>query len=134
MLKEIIKNYYPNKHYNCAEAMVYAANDAYDLKLSKDTLLAMAGFGGGMAVEGVCGAISGGIAVLGIMFTKDRAHEDDGIKELTKEFFNRIEETLGSSNCKVLKDQYRDENLKCASIVEISADILEEIINKQIKD
>ncbi len=133
MLKEIVKKYYPEGDYNCAEAMIYGANEAYQLNLSKDALLAMAGFGGGMAVEGVCGAISGGVAVLGIMFTKERAHVGQLTKELTIEFIKTVEEKLGSSNCKILKEQYRDEEIKCASIVESTAEILDEIINRELK-
>ncbi|WP_026477046.1 C-GCAxxG-C-C family (seleno)protein [Alkaliphilus transvaalensis] len=132
MLKEQVIKYYPDNHYNCAEAIIYAANDIYNLKLAKDTLKAMAGFGGGMAVEGVCGAISGGVAVIGILFTKEYAHEGDAVKELTKELINAVEEELGSSNCKVLKEKYRNEESKCKFIVEIIADKLESIINREL--
>lgn len=132
MLKELAKKYYsPEYDLNCAEAVVYAANEGYDLKLSKDTLRAIGGFGGGMAIEEVCGAITGAIAILGIMFVKEKAHEDEKIKDLVKKLFQRFEEKLASHNCKELKECYREEEpKKCQRIVALAADILQEIIEE----
>lgn len=133
MLKEAVKKYYnTQRDLNCAESIIYAANEVYDLRLSKETLRAMAGFGGGMAVEGFCGALTGGIAVLSIIFVKDRAHEGTLIKELTASFINRVEKELGSSNCKILKEKYRDDESKCSLIVDTAANILEAIIHEEL--
>ena len=44
---------------------LYAANEEYDLGLSKREFKIMAGFGGGMAIEGVCGVASGAVATIG---------------------------------------------------------------------
>ncbi|GAB6086856.1 C-GCAxxG-C-C family (seleno)protein [Alkaliphilus crotonatoxidans] len=133
MLKETIKKYYGSQRdLNCAEAMVYAANEVYDMRLEKETLRAVAGFGGGLGIEDVCGAITGGVAVLGIIFVEDRAHEGNLIKELTADFINQVRAALGSSNCKILKENYRDDESKCSLIVETAAAILEDIINKQL--
>lgn len=133
MLKETIKKYYGSQRdLNCAEAMVYAANETYDMRLEKETLRAVAGFGGGLGIEDICGAITGGVAVLGIIFVEDRAHESKLIKALTSDFIQRVRVELGSSNCKILKEQYRDDESKCAPVVEAVAAILEDIINEQL--
>ncbi len=130
MLKEKAAVYYtPLYDYNCAEAMIYAANDVYELNLSKDTLKVMAGFGGGMAVESTCGALAGGIAVLGILFVKEKAHESDQMKNLVTEFMNLFETRMGTIYCGELKDRYREEPpQKCRCVVEVAADILEKIL------
>jgi C_GCAxxG_C_C family probable redox protein len=48
------KFYSADFDFNCAETIIYAADEEYNLKLSKDAFKTMAAFGGGMAVEGVC--------------------------------------------------------------------------------
>lgn len=47
MLKEIVIKYWDDKYdLNCAECLIYASNEEYDLNLSKDALKTMAAFGG----------------------------------------------------------------------------------------
>ncbi|SNS04611.1 C_GCAxxG_C_C family probable redox protein [Anaerovirgula multivorans] len=133
MLKEKVEKYY-NSGYdlNCAESILYAANEAYDLHLTKDTLKTMAGFGGGMAIEETCGAVTGAIAALSIMFVEDRAHEGEKIKNLVVKLFDRVEKRLGTNNCKLLKEKYRhNEEEKCKSIVLAVAQVLGEIIEDE---
>lgn len=132
MLLEKVKKYY-DEEYNlsCSETMIYAANDEYNLELDKKTLKSMAAFGGGMAIESVCGAISGSLAVLGILFVKEKAHESDRIKELSKEFFDKFEKKLETNNCKELKEKFRTEKSRCSVIVDAAAEILDEIVTRE---
>ena len=52
MLKETAKKYWTEEYdLNCAECIIYAANEEYNLNLSEQTLKVMAGFGGGMATR-----------------------------------------------------------------------------------
>ncbi|SCY80139.1 C-GCAxxG-C-C family (seleno)protein [Alkaliphilus peptidifermentans] len=136
MLSKLAEKYYSSTYdLNCAEAIIYAANEEYKLNLQKETLKAMSGFGGGMAVEGVCGAAAGAVAVLGILFTKEKAHETEGLKELTADLVNRVEDRLKTINCKELKDLYRDDITKCKLVVIATADILDDIVtNERTKD
>lgn len=135
MLKEYALKYY-NKSYdlNCAETIMYAANEEYKLNLPKEAFKTMSSFGGGLAVEEVCGAVTGAAAVLGIMFTQERAHESNKIKELTKELMERFKKELTTNNCAELKAQYKkDDERRCVKMIEVSADILEDIINRERK-
>jgi C_GCAxxG_C_C family probable redox protein len=52
--------------FNCAQSVLYSFCD--DLRFDKNTALKLAcGFGAGMGLKGeICGAVSGGIKVLGI--------------------------------------------------------------------
>jgi len=54
--------------YNCAQAVLYSFSD--ELCIEKDTALKVAcGFGAGMGRKGiVCGAVSGGIIVIGLKY------------------------------------------------------------------
>ena len=98
MLLENTMKYYDKKYdLNCAECILVAANEEYNLNISKQTLMTMASFGGGMAIGSTCGAATGAIATLGIMFTDDRGHNSPHVREMTGKFlseFNRRMETL----------------------------------------
>ena len=81
MLLELLEKGFGNDiDLNCAEKMLYGANWAYDLKLTPEALKLAAGFGGGMGVESICGAITGGIMVLSHLYVKQRSHESNRIK------------------------------------------------------
>jgi C_GCAxxG_C_C family probable redox protein len=100
---------------------VYALNEEYVLNLVGETFKTMAAFGGGMAVESVCGAATGAIAVLGIIFTDKRAHESEKVKLLTIEFMKKFEAELGTLNCRELKERFRNDEVRCIKMVETAA-------------
>lgn len=132
LLSETVKKYYgDNSDLNCAESLLYAANEEYKLNIDKTGLKTMAAFGGGMGVEEACGAMTGGLAALGVIFVKDRARESDKIKRLSKEFIVTFKEKLNTDNCKKLKDIYKDDKNKCEYIVVTAAQILDEIVRKE---
>lgn len=134
MLVEKSEKYYDKKYdLNCAECILYSANEEYGLNFTHDTYKLAAGFGGGMAVEDACGAMTGAIMVLGRMFVKDRAHESERVKLLTQEFIARFKERLKTTNCGELKALYRDEEKKCIDIIKASAEILEDIIQRETR-
>ncbi|WZL74560.1 C-GCAxxG-C-C family (seleno)protein [Clostridiaceae bacterium 35-E11] len=134
MLVELIKKYRDKTNYDlsCSEAMVYAANEAYNLNLDKNFFKAMAPFSGGMWVEEVCGAITGSLAILGILFTNNVAHESDHLKELTLEFFNKFETQMGSRNCRKLKEMHKTEEEGCNPIIYVAGEILDEIVTREL--
>ncbi len=105
-------------------------NEYYKLNLNAETFRVMAGFGGGMATGELCGALSGGVALLGVLFTPERGYDDGKVKEATKDFVESFRAQLSSDNCEVLKDLFREEEIKCIPVVEKGAEILEKIINK----
>lgn len=85
MLVKNIEKYYSKEYdLNCAEAVLYAANETYDLGLDAKALKLAAGFGGGMNINGPCGALTGAVMALGALYIKERAHEGDKIKNLEK--------------------------------------------------
>lgn len=134
MIKSIIDKYRSKeKDLNCAEIMLLSANEAYDIKLEKETVKAIAAFGGGMGVEGVCGAISGSLAALSSMFVNERAHESTKIKDISKEFFKIFQKKLGTNNCKELKSKYRTAEFGCRDMLYAAGETLEEIVNKERK-
>lgn len=133
MLKDLLLNGYGNEQgYNCAEKILYGANEVYEMNLDKKFLKLSAGFGGGMGIESVCGALTAGIMVLSHLFVNNRAVESNRIKELTSEFLNKYEKEMGSINCAPLKKSYRDEVKKCEDIILKAAEILDGIIAREM--
>lgn len=61
----------PNVHYNCAQSVVLSFTE--DLGIDKGPAKAMAAnFGAGMKRGSVCGAVTGGLMVLGLMGIEDQ--------------------------------------------------------------
>ena len=132
MLADLIKNGFGEKEdLNCAEKILYGANIAYDLGLDKEALKLVAGFGGGMAIEDKCGALTASIMVLGKLFIKDRAHESGKIKELTRKLFEEYRREMGHINCAPLKKMHRTEELKCKNVILKAAELLDRIVAEE---
>lgn len=135
MLKDlIIQGFGDKEDLNCSEKILYGANKVYNLGLDKEALKLAAGFGGGMAIEDKCGALTGAIMVLGRMFIQSHAHEDNKIKELTKKLFLDFEKEMGSIDCTPLKKNHRTEEIGCKNVVIKAAEILDRIIKEKTSD
>ncbi|MBW9147030.1 C-GCAxxG-C-C family protein [Clostridium sp. CM028] len=134
MLIDKINKYYTKEYdLSCAEVMIYAASDEYNMKLKSETFKTMSSFGGGMGIESVCGAITGSLAVIGILFTKEKAHEGDRVKRLCQEFFQKFESKLSTNNCAALKAKYKKEDGSCKVMIETATEILDEIVIRELK-
>lgn len=132
MLSTLIKQGYGEiEDFNCAEKIFYGANEVYHLGLSPESLRIAAGFGGGMAIGSVCGALTAAIMVLGVLFVKERAHESDKIKLLTQELFTAYQEEMSAIDCISLKTRYRTEDLKCRYVITKAAAALDAVIKKE---
>jgi C_GCAxxG_C_C family probable redox protein len=120
--------------WNCAEHMLVGANQAYGLGLDGKALKIAGGFGGGMAVGDVCGALTGAIMVLGVLFVNERAHESDKLKKLTTELLDRYKQIMEEIDCLPLKDKYRNDEIKCRDIILEAAKILDDIVARELPD
>ena len=91
--------------YNCAQSVLYAHRK--ELNLDGDTALRLAcGFGAGMGrKEEVCGAVSGGILVMGLRHgrgEKDDRTATETTYTKTRELMDRFQEKHGSVMCRKL--------------------------------
>jgi len=93
--------------YNCAQSVLYAFGP--DLALERETALKIAtGLGAGMGRRGeVCGALTGGILVLGLKYGRggqqDRSATEQTYQK-TLDLMARFEQRHGSCFCRVLLD------------------------------
>lgn len=131
MLSKLIEEGFgQNEDYNCAEKILYAANQAYNLNLEPIALKLAAGFGGGMGIGATCGALSAGIMVLSHLFVKEKAHESKLIKQLSQELFSSYRREMGDINCAQLKAKYRTPTTQCQNVIAAAAKALSQIIDK----
>ncbi len=131
MLSDLIRDGFGKaEDLNCAEKILYGANEAYNLGLNAEALKLAAGFGGGMGIEDVCGALTASIMVLGRLFVSRNAHQSS-IKELTQELFDRYRQAMDSIDCAPLKAAHRNEEIQCDRVIQKAAELLDDIVERE---
>ncbi len=130
---ELIKYYYPPNgyNYNCAESMIRAINDYYDLKLPEQVFNAVSGFGGGAHHDELCGGIVGIIDGLSLLYAHNgRGHDSPELRQITAEFFQRFDAVFSTTRCNQLKKENAIPIRKCEPVLTVCADILEDLIRE----
>ncbi|MGN1230326.1 MAG: C-GCAxxG-C-C family (seleno)protein [Anaerotignum sp.] len=127
MLREKAGYYYGTLGKNCAEGILLAARDVYGLNLTEAEIQLFAGFGGGMGCGSTCGSLAGAIGVLSKLYD---GRED--FRDLCGGFVSAFEKKLGcgSIDCATLAAKYKTEETRCVTAVELTAEALEEYLNK----
>ena len=126
-LKERAGYYYFTLDKGCAEAILLAANEVYELGLTEAETGLFAGFRTGMGCGSTCGSLTGAIGVL----SRKYAGRAD-LKELCARFVEVFEQKLacGATDCATLAARYKTETSRCRAAVELTAEALEEFISK----
>ena len=122
------RKYFLDNNYNCAESVILAANEIYDLNIPIEAVRLLSGFGAGMSCGKTCGAIAGALAVISNITVKDRAHTTDGFKETASGLVLELEKVLGGTDCKDLMPKYRKPDVRCIDAVEIALEVLDRYI------
>lgn len=134
MLTDILKNgLISEKRYNCAEKIIIGANQAYGLGLDENALKLSGGFGGGMQTGATCGALCGGMMALSALYSDDYAHQSAQLKPLVKEFLDKYNTKMQSTECRTLKPKFGDPDKGCYDIILEAAKILDEIVKREGK-
>ncbi|MDP6046271.1 MAG: C-GCAxxG-C-C family protein [Phycisphaerae bacterium] len=133
--------------FNCAQAVVWPFCDEINLDSFTARNIAC-GFGAGIAKrQETCGAVTGGIMVLGMLIGTRGAHDRSTTEEtyaMSEEFMNRFEQAHGSCNCRQLLDglEFSTEegrekikeldlrNKTCKPCVNNAVEILEQMIGE----
>ena len=115
MLYEKIMHYYIGCGKRCAESVLLAGNDVYNLGLSSVDAALLAGFSGGMGGTGeACGLLSGAVAVLGKLFYEKAGPE---FMPIISEFTRRFKEKFGATACPPVKERYATPKARCSAVV-----------------
>ena len=125
---------------NCAQSVLGAYSEDYNL--DKDMLYKIAiAFGGGMGhTNGICGALSGGLMVLGLKHNKDEFDKETTYtrtRQLMDEFIRRN----GTRDCEKLigvdltteegKKKFQEEGIKKNVCEKCIADVIDIIENQK---
>lgn len=129
MLKNLIKSGFGDeKDFNCAEKILHGANHIYDLRLDSKALKLSTGFGEGMGIQSVCGALTAGIMVLSCKCMENPDYENSKIKEINQRFFNEFIKEMNSIQCEYLRKSCEENGTSCSDIVIKVAGILDELV------
>ncbi len=128
MLRDFYEKYYYDQNYNCAETMIRAANEYYDLKLHDRDMIMLGGYGAGIQTGNTCGAILAAVSVLSMRYIERNAHDSKDIKPVTTALIRRFNEKYGSTLCKDIKPQSFNPEYRCKKTIETACDILESVI------
>ena len=129
MLKDYIDNHYFTGNYNCAETILRAANDCYELGLTETEMKLVAGFGGGMQTGNVCGALLGAIAFFSQRYVETRAHDSSDIGPAVQLLTRRFREAFGGSIlCRDIKPVYFNREDRCYHTVLKASEVIDDVI------
>jgi C_GCAxxG_C_C family probable redox protein len=125
--------------YNCSQSVLFGLID--ELNIDKDTALKISnGFGGGMGrKQEVCGAVSGAIMSLGLLYgrgEKDGPEKQETTYSKVRELIDSFKKEFGTINCKDLlsgcvlmteegQKQFKNDGLKerCCNYVRRATEI-----------
>jgi C_GCAxxG_C_C family probable redox protein len=94
---------YFNSGFGCAESVLKAIAEAKGIKSDLIPRIA-SGFCGGIArTGGMCGAVTGGIMVLNIIYGRDNANQSKDLNyQKVQEFVQAFKSSYGTMNCSEL--------------------------------
>ncbi len=127
-LIDLYSKYYYDQNYNCAETMIRAGNEYYELGLHDRDMIAFGGFGAGIQTGNTCGAILSAVSILSMRYVEQKAHESADIRTVTTALIRKFNERYGSVLCKDIKPQSFQPDIRCKHTIETACDILEQVI------
>lgn len=130
MLKDCFEKYYFEGNYNCAESILRAANDYYELGLHDKDMIMVGAYGAGIQTGDTCGAVLSAVAVLSMKYVEAKAHESNDIKPVVNLFMSKFNDKYGSTLCKDIKPQSFKPEYRCRETIIAACDMLEETIDE----
>lgn len=120
-----------SKGYNCSQSVACAFSDLTDMS-AEDMFKVMEGFGAGMGgMHGTCGAVSGAVAVVGMMNSKGSSQVKSKVEtyQMARKIVAKFEEKNGATICGELKGIETKKVLRsCDGCILDAAEILEELL------
>jgi len=127
-LKEVAMKYYLNENYNCAETVLRAGNEYYNLGLHDYDMKLVGCYGAGIQTGNTCGAFLGAAAILSMKYIEAKAHESADIRPAAMLLTRRFNEVFPSTLCREIKPVFFNKEIRCRKTVETACDVLEQVI------
>lgn len=110
-----------------------AVGDYYLDPVPEVLIRASCPFGGGVGScrDELCGVLSGATLILGALWGRLSADEDDKwLYEIVRQYRERFAETFGDTACRPLRQGYEERGERCVPIVENGVRMLVELIEE----
>ncbi|MCP4130308.1 MAG: hypothetical protein GY754_04945 [bacterium] len=137
-IREKAEDYYRNLDYYCSEAIVKTFIDELDLPLPPEAVAMASGFPLGLGGAGcTCGAVTGGIMVLGYFFGRSEAKDNAVFKAmgLTRELHDAFKSRHKSLCCSALTKDHKmmspEHMEQCIAFTGEVAEMVAEIIARE---
>lgn len=115
---------------NCCESILKAGNEVLNLSLPDNVYLLGRLFGEGTGSGCICGALAGGLMVLGYM-----AGDIKNPEIIADRFRSKFIENFGSTCCRVIRKQQsvtqRFRNNGCCTITKVSAGLIRDCLRQE---
>lgn len=97
--------YYYTHDYNCAQSVVMAVCDAFEIEIPDEILKVTSGLGGGVGFSGcICGALNGGAIAIGMFLGPAKASPaTSSIARVNKQLADWFEESYATTCCRQLR-------------------------------
>ena len=108
--------------FNCAEAVSKTMTELFSKEPALDIPKVATGFGGGIGgtkCEATCGAVSGGVIALGLLFGRmEKSVDKQRVYDLASEFRIRFIDKSGSNNCQTILNSFgvQENMFKCKKL------------------
>ena len=137
-VKETAEKYYRDGDFYCSEAVIKTIKDEFKIDISDDIIAMASGFPVGVGGSGcTCGAVSGGIMALGLVFGRNKAKgtEVDKTMVLSKELHDYFRAQHKTLCCRILTKGMtlgaEDHMNQCISFTGEIAEKVAEIIERE---
>jgi len=91
---------------NCSERVFLTLHGLIETDILSEAVALLSGFGGGVAGmrEGMCGAVSGGVAAIGLVYGRRKPPEGsrERMYEVPRDFVSRFKTRYGTTICREL--------------------------------
>ncbi|MGL4742517.1 MAG: C-GCAxxG-C-C family protein [Sarcina sp.] len=138
-VRDRAEKYYRDGEFYCSEAVVKTIKDTFDLDFSDEIIKMASGFPVGIGGSGcTCGAVSGGVMALGMVFGRSEVNDPKVAKamKLSAELHERFREKRKFVCCKILtkgmdfgKAEHKEQ---CITITGEVAEIVADIIAREL--
>ena len=91
---------------NCSERVFLTLHGLLETDIPSEAVALLSGFGGGVAGirDGMCGAVSGGVAAIGLVYGRRKPPEGnrERMYEVPRDFVSRFKTRFGTTICREL--------------------------------
>jgi len=139
-VKNEAEGYFQRGEFFCSEAIVRAINNFLGKPYEDDIVKMASGFPIGIGKSGcLCGAVSGGIMALGMVYGRNYGEKmDDAMFPISAGLHDYIKEEYGSTCCRVMTRQWAGDKFQSPErkmhCVEITGKVAEWVADKLIED